>query len=47
MRKKLEGVSMSGASPIVIMAASMTCAVVVDTPAIIASASPAFTMRPA
>ena len=47
MTKKLEGVAMPGASPTVIMPASITRAVGCAAPATMPSASPAFTISPA
>jgi hypothetical protein len=47
MTKKLDGVRMPSARPMVIIPASMTRAVGWATPASIASASPAFTIMPA
>jgi hypothetical protein len=47
MRKKLDGVAMPGASPTVIIAASITRAVGWATPATMALASPALTISPA
>ena len=47
IRKKLDGVRIPSASPIVISPASITRAVGCATPASIASASPALTIMPA